>query len=166
MKAYFPFIISMIGFSCCYSQTINHKQTIVFKLQKLIFHSSICYGTCPVIDLEIDSNRNISINREVYKEEYETDSILSGNFKGILDYDKYSHLTEQLQSLNIDSLKFPKIVCCDAPVITMIVYYNGKRKYVKSMLPPKATSGLISFLTEIGGEYVLPRTDTINAIEE
>src|ERR1022692_2082993 len=33
-----------------------------FELEKIIFHSTGCFGNCPFLDIEIDSNKNIFLN--------------------------------------------------------------------------------------------------------
>ncbi|HMI06068.1 MAG TPA: hypothetical protein VK528_00875, partial [Flavobacterium sp.] len=39
--------------------------------------------------------------------------------------------------------------CCDGPVKTIIIYYNGKRKYLHAMFPPDHALPLIATLNGI-----------------
>ena len=102
------------AFSSCKAQT---KDKI--NLSKIIFHSSRCNGTCPSIDLEIDSTKSLFVDREYFKTKSETDKHYSGQFKGVLSQSEYDKLLAHLQKSNIDILKFPDVTCCDG-VITKI----------------------------------------------
>ena len=135
-------------------------------MTKIIFHSSHCNGTCPTIDLEIDNNKNLFVNREYYKTRGKIDKRFSGQFSGFLDQTKYNKLIELLQDCQLDTLEFPDVTCCDRPVITIIVYYNGRRKHLKSMTPPEKTKELISFLKEVGNDKSLIKTNEKRTIEE
>ncbi|HET7116958.1 MAG TPA: DUF6438 domain-containing protein [Hanamia sp.] len=135
-------------------------------MTKIIFHSSRCNGMCPIIDLVIDSNRNIFVNREYYKTKSDIDNRFSGQFSGSLNQNNYHKLIELLQNCNLDTLQFPDITCCDGPVTTIIIYYNGQRKYFKSMTPPRIALDLISFLKTIGNDKKLKKTTETRAIEE
>jgi hypothetical protein len=132
------------AFCFCKAQT-NDK----IQLAKIIFHSSRCNGTCPSIDVEIDSSRKIFVYREYYKTKSDLDKRFSGQFSGSLDQSKYNKLIELLQNCSLDTLQFPDITCCDTPITTIIVYYNGDRKYFKSMTPPRIANKLILFLKTI-----------------
>ena len=166
MKNYIFTIVAVFISLGCISQTTGTNNTDTLNLQKIIFHSSPCNGTCPNINLEIDSNRNISLNREVYKTKSGLDKNLSGQFKGTVNTEDYSNLKSLLQSCQIGTISFPAINCCDAPVITIIVYYNNKKAYLKSMVPPQAAGKLISFLTRIGTAGSLEKTNGVMSIEE
>jgi len=135
-------------------------------LTKIIFHSSRCYGTCTTIDLEIDSNKNIFVNRAYYKTISKIDKRFSGRFSGILEQAKYNKLIELLQNCDLDTLQFPDITWFDAPITTLIVYYNGQRKYFKSMTPPKVVNELILFLKAISNDKKLIKTDETRTLEE
>jgi len=125
------------------------------KLEKIIFHTSMCLGNCPIYHLEVDQNKTFKLYAEkVYKDptnfkSQEMDSSKVGYFVGKLDAETYTKLITELNSVGLDSLKFDGPNCCDAQIKTLIVYYNGKRKYLKSMFPPQKASNLISILYEI-----------------
>ena len=158
---YFLLVCLTFTFGFCQAQTIEK-----IHLTKIIFHSSRCNGMCPIIDLVIDSNRNIFVTREYYKTKSNIDNRYSGQFSGSLNQSNYHKLIELLQNCNLDTLQFPDITCCDGPVTTIIVYYNGQRKYFKSMTPPKIAIDLISFLKTIGNDKKLIKTTETRAIEE
>lgn len=135
-------------------------------LSKIVFHLSRCNGTCPRIDLEIDSSKNLYVDREYFKTKSETDTRFSGQFKGVLSQQDYDKLLELLLSANIDQLEFPKSGLMDTVEKTIIVYYNGQRKYLKSPEPPKEANNLIDFLTSLGNNKKLKRTKDTRDIEE
>jgi hypothetical protein len=126
-----------------------------FKLEKIIFHTSGCYGTCPTYHLQIDSNRKVKLFAEtVYIEgsnfrEHEIDKDKIGYFSGSISNTTYNKLIKQLQICNIDTLTFGGPDCCDLPIKTIIVYYNGKRRYLSAMFPPESAYDLISLLDNI-----------------
>ena len=134
-------------------------------LSKIIFHSSRCNGTCPRIDLELDSSKNLFVDREYFKTKSETDKRFSGQFKGILSQEDYNKLLGLLLSSNIDRLKFPKSDLMDGVNITIIVYYNGQRKYLTSPEPPNEANDLIKYLTSLGDNKKLQRTNETKNIE-
>ena len=161
MKKYF--ITSIVSFITLYCSSQTTTDTL--KLQRLIFHSSRCNGTCPSIDLEIDSNRNIVLTREIYKSKSGIDRSLSGQFRGTISAEDYAEIKNLLQASELSSLQFPAVDCCDGPVKTIIVYYNNNRKYLRSMIPPEKAHKLISFLTQIGTQS-FERVNEVASIEE
>lgn len=124
--------------------------------EKLIYHSSRCYGTCPQIDLEIDSNLNIALKREFWKRKGVRDKRMSGSFKGKIKSGVYNNLVAHLIACDYINLKFPPILCCDAVITTIIVYANGKRTILESMTPPENAQKLISFLFALGTQLTIP----------
>jgi hypothetical protein len=126
----------------------QNAQPLVFT--KIVYHSSRCYGTCPEIDLQIDSSRNILLHRQFWKSKGETEDHRSGNFIGSIDTRTYSNLIAILISSNYTKLKFPPEFCCDAPLTTIIIYTNNERTYLKSMFPPAEAQKLISWLYDLG----------------
>src|ERR1017187_574579 len=124
------------------------KKTI--NLEKIIFHSSICFGTCPVLHIEIDSNRQIFYNGQVSKGfNPEIDPSLSGTFKGTLNFSSYNNLIDLLHTSNLEELEFNNETCCDGPIVTIIVYFNGQRKYLKYMFPPLIAHDLIQYFYNV-----------------
>ena len=122
--------------------------------EKIIFHTTGCYGFCPVYHLEIDNKKNAKLFSEmVYKpsskHSYREDTSKTGYFKGLIADTTFKHLLNEIQKIGIDSLTFDGANCCDAPIRTIIIYYNNKRKYLRSMFPPDKARNLISLLYRI-----------------
>jgi hypothetical protein len=143
----------------------NRDRSIVF--EKIIYHTTSCYGTCPTIDLEIDSNRNIYLSGSFYDSTsmFKKDTAASGNFTGRLNETQYNRLISILQTCNLKTLEFPERMGADAPVTTLIIYYNGQRKYLKSMFPPSIAEELIEFLYMINQNTKLTKTKEKRTIE-
>lgn len=137
------------------------------KFEKLIFHTTTCFGTCPVIDLEVDKDKNIYIHYQSvtdFGEPYSDD--ISGRFSGKLSDSLFNELIHILQAGNIRTLYFPNRGGADAPTKTIILYYNGQRKYLKSMFPPKIADRLIDFLYALPKKAKLPPTEVVRELED
>jgi hypothetical protein len=147
-------------------QESNKDKSIHF--EKIIYHTTSCFGSCPTIDLEINKNRNIYLKGAFYKEnsEYKIDSIKTGQFMGKLNETLYNELINILQTCNLKKLTFPERDGQDAPVTTLIIYYNGQRKYLKSMFPPTIAYKLIRYLYYINEKANLTRTKEKRILEK
>lgn len=145
MKKTFFYLFTFVTFISCSSK----KE--VYNFEKIIFHSSRCFGSCPVINLQVNKDQSILLSRilnstmpkliaDTHKEETEY-------LKGTLDNRLYQQLISELvktQDLNFDGQN-----CCDAPLKTLIIYQNGKRKVIETMFPPEKADSLISTLYQI-----------------
>lgn len=143
------------------------------KFDKIIFHSSACFGMCNTYHLEIDSTKKVFLFvQEKYNNDaepfisYNLEDSSMGYFKGMMDDCTFLKITKAFQKVGIDSLEFPEVLCCDGQVITIIAYYNGKRKYLKSMIPPEKSYQLINVLMRFCNHHSLPRTKDTFKIEE
>lgn len=147
-------------------QEFNKDRSISF--EKIIYHTTSCFGSCPTIEIEIDNNRNVYLKGEFYKGDSmdEIDIIKSGQFFGKLNDTLYKELINILQTCNLKTLTFPEKEGADAPVTTLIIYYNGQRKYLKSMFPPTIASKLIEFLYLVNERTDLTRTNEKRIIEK
>lgn len=158
-------IVMVILFSCKSQPAGNATPADEFKLSKIVYHLSRCNGTCPSIDLEIDSNKRVYVDRKYYKTKSDIDSTNSGRFKGTLTQEQDNKLMEVLKKSNVDNLEFAEVGITDVPETTIIVYYNGKRKYLKSARPPATANDLITLLKSIGGDKGLQRTEEVKELE-
>jgi hypothetical protein len=158
-------IAAVVLFSCKSQSAGNAQPADEFKVSKVVYHLSRCNGTCPSMDLEIDSNKNVYVNREFYKTKGLVDSANSGTFKGKLTPAQADQLTAVLKKSNIDSLEFAPVGITDVSETTIIVYYNGKRKYLKSARPPQAANDIITFLKSVGNDKGLERTTEVKELE-
>lgn len=159
-------IAAVVMFSCKSQSAGTGEPADEFKVGKVVYHLSRCNGTCPSMDLEIDSNKNVYVNREFYKTKSLIDSANSGTFKGKLTPAQDSQLTEVLKKSNLDSLEFPPVGITDVSETTIIIYYNGKRKYLTSPRPPQVANDLITFLKSVGNDKGLARTTEVKELEK
>jgi hypothetical protein len=137
------------------------KETVNF--EKIVFHTSPCFGNCTIINLQVNKDRSLLLSKKKNsimpklinpensekKEEYEY-------FKGKINDMLYDQLLTELAKT--DTVSFKGINCCDAPLKTIIAYYNGKRKYIETMFPPKEGENLISILYQISQTENLVKT--------
>lgn len=149
-------------FSCI--QTDN-----TFKLEKIIFHTSVCFGACPVYHLQVDKDKNIKLYAEknFQKDTFNViDTARTGYFTGTVSDTSFNKLITQLQTIGLDTLEFDGATCCDGSLKTIIIYYDGKRKYLKSMFPPEKAKPLIATLYEICQTPNLRKTEEKFDIEQ
>lgn len=150
----------------------NCTQYKKIKLEKVIFHTSRCFGTCPAYHSEIDRNQNLLLYSEyvsktpgIYTNLNNPDTSKMGYFVGKVSDNKYQELLNEIENIGLDNLKFDGLDCCDGSIKTIIVYYNGKGKFLKSMRPPREADRLISILRFIDESTKTQRTDKKFTIE-
>ncbi len=139
-------------------------RTIAF--ERLIYHSTACFGWCPILDIAIDNSRNVYMKAKVFTPAMATDTLRSGTFAGKLNENKYRELVQLLQTCNLRNLEFPEVIGADAPETTLIIYFNGQQKYLRSMFPPLIAQQLISFLHTLHKNVSLPRTTEVRVLEK
>ncbi len=134
-----------------------------FSFEKIIFHTTACNGFCPIYHLEVTRNKQIRLHtedayRRSEKFSFTRDSSKIGYFTGTIQDSTYQKLVTELSFMDLNNLAFDNAQCCDGSVITMIVYYNGKRKILRSMFPPEKALKLIGMLYDICGKSQLMRS--------
>jgi hypothetical protein len=147
----------LLLFGAC--QTPNGQSASVNTpaFSEITFHTSPCFGSCPKISVHIDQNRNIEVSRQFYKGKVEPDTTNSGNFKGSVSEADYKQLLALIAKIDWETIDFPKVMCCDAPVRTIILSYNNKKFRFKSMTPPESTTELTRFLVQLASSTGLQR---------
>ncbi len=156
----FASLILAIGLSCTssiQSTTPATKQT--FEFTGLTFLSSKCNGSCPDISMNLYDDKRIEISRGIYSRKGEPDTTLSGNFKGTLNDQDFNKVVRLMTAINWDTVTFPKVLCCDRPIVTLMFSYNGTYKRFKSMTPPQSTNELTRYLTDLGAKVALTKYD-------
>jgi hypothetical protein len=137
-----------------------------FHFEKLIFHTTVCFGSCPVLDIQIDSNKEILYHALIPKNKSRLSPSDTFNCKGTLRQPEYDQLLRLLKTSNLRNLQYNVQTCCDAPLITLIVYYNGERKYIQSMSLPPVINDLIFFLYHLNEKAVLKNIPGKIVLEE
>lgn len=156
MKTTLLVLLTTLFISCA-----SHKDAVNF--EKITFHSSRCFGSCPVINLQLNKDKSLYLS----KQEFTLRHKVSGNenagqeseldyFKGTVSDKLYSELLEELAKT--DTVSFKGQNCCDAPLKTFTAYYNGKRKHIETMFPPEEAKKLIEVLYEISKSGGLEKT--------
>lgn len=130
--------------------------------EKIVFHTSPCFGNCPIINLQVNKDKSILLykNKDIIKAKVGEGSTLNNEteyFKGTVSDELYKELLTEIAKT--DTISYKGQNCCDAPLKTMISYYNGKRKYSETMFPPKEAEKLISILYEIAKSKNLAKTE-------
>ncbi len=122
-----------------------------YNFEKIIFHSSRCFGSCPIINLQVNSDKSILLSKTP-SSTMKKASVSANNdeleyFKGTLSDNLFNKLTSELAKTQ--NVNFEGINCCDAPLKSMIIYQGGKRKEIETMFPPEESANLIATLYEI-----------------
>jgi hypothetical protein len=148
-------------------------ETITF--EKIVFHTYPSFwGSTPTFHLQVDKDKNMKIySEEVFKypnkiRSWETDTSKMGYFIGKVTDTTFVKLKSELQAIGLDTVKFvsPKYALDSESPVDIIVYYNGKRKCLKSMYPPTYARKLISTLYEICETTDLQKTKEKFIIEK
>lgn len=144
-------------------------QNLKSKFEKVTFQTTWCLGNCPSYHLEIDKNKKIKLYAQVYKasvlktpmglDSSKLDLTKTGYFIGTLNEPVFDQLINELETIGLETIEFDGSDCCDGSVITIIVYYDGKRKFLKSMDPPHKADNLISIFEEICRTSILERSN-------
>lgn len=149
------------------------RQYEKIKLEKIIFHTSRCFGSCPAYHSQISSNQNLLVYSEYVDKTPDISTDLNnpdtskmGYFTGRVSDWQYKELVNELENVGLDDLQFDEIDCCDASIKTIIVYYDGKRKFLKSMRPPREADKLIALLRFIVETTATQRTNKSFEIEK
>ncbi|PYF77420.1 DUF6438 domain-containing protein [Pedobacter nutrimenti] len=146
MKTLFTLTFLLLFLSC-------KSQTLV--IDKLIFHTSICFGTCPVYHMELDGARNVKLFAETVFDDrkgavlYQEDTAKMGYFIGKLSKKEFQKILNELNRIRFDTLQSDSSLCCDGSKKTIILYSKGDRKEITTMFEPPILEPLIKKLYRI-----------------
>lgn len=153
IKSFFIITTFWSLLSCNQSEKRVKETAKTVNFEKLYFHTTSCDGACPVYHVEVTKDKGVRLFAEkIYKINGTTvsdDSGKMGYFVGSVTDSTFNKLIAEIQNINIDALSFDKADCCDGSITTIIIYYNGKRKFLRSMFPPPKSEKLISILNDI-----------------
>lgn len=125
--------------------TLKKKDYLIDKsiqFEKLVYHASDG-GSTPNISLQIDSTRNLYVHFRIPSSDRMQ---RTGVYSAVLDEDTYNKLISQLQNAQILALRFGNTKGADSPIITLIIYYNGIRKYLRSIAPHRIARNLLNYI--------------------
>lgn len=138
----------LISLLCFFAQL---GKTQIF--EKITFQTSYCFGTCPVYHLELKADKSFKLHTEIVflenSQTRELDSAKMGYFIGKLDEKMYEKFILEFQQSDMCNLTFDGVKCCDGSLISLTVNYDGIKKELVSMFPPKQADALLNVLYEI-----------------
>ena len=126
-----------------------------FIFQKIFFSSGPCYGTCPMIKIEIDSTGLVHFLGEYYTGDY------IGLYKGQLNTEQLNRLIEILKLSEIDRFPTKSGLPFDAPLYNFKFYYNNKFKEFEGGYIPYFDRTLLDYMLEIYDKIKLEKIDGI-----
>lgn len=129
------------------------KQTLTLKkkeyltdraisFEKLVYHSSLG-GITPDISLQVDSSRSLYVH---FRNPLGNKTQRAGTYSAVLDYETFNKLISQLQNAQLRALRFSNVKGADSPVYTLIIYYNGRRKHLRSIAPHRVSRDLLNYI--------------------
>ena len=163
------------GLLIVFSLLSCNRTVETIKFEKIIFHTyPNFWGSRPTYHLQVDKDKNLKIySEEVFKypikiHAWDADTSKMGYFIGKVSDTTFEKLKNELQSIGLDTVKFvsPKYDMDSESPTEIIVYYNGKRKCLKSMYPPTYARKLIFTLYEICETTDLQKTKEKFIIEK
>jgi len=143
-------------------------------LEKIIFHSTGCFGSCPTYHLQLNNDKSFKLFAEsVLKRDTVSLNILGkadttkmGYFIGQSDDTLFQQITTELATLGLDTINFDGPSYTDGSSITLIIYYDGKRRYLQSYFPTPKADKLISSLYNVCESSPKKRSNEKFKIEE
>ncbi|MBI2257419.1 MAG: hypothetical protein HYU67_00795 [Flavobacteriia bacterium] len=101
--------------------------------EKIIFHSAPCYGSCPVIDVEILKDGSFYMESKLFKDfsMFDIDTSKTGTFSGKIDPSLMEELMKKAQRCFLEKMENKVDKNSENQVYTYILYYDGKRKSVQ-----------------------------------
>lgn len=125
--------------------TLKKKDYLIdksIKFERLVYHASDG-GSTPNISIQIDSTRNLYVHFRIPSSDRMR---RTGVYSAVLDEDTYNKLIFQLQNAQIRALRFGNFKGADSPIITLIIYYNNTRNYLRSIVPNRIARDLLDYI--------------------
>lgn len=103
----------------------NNFNPLSYKIEKIEYSTTMCFGTCPVFELEINSDRTAKYNAIQYNDK-------TGKFKTRIDTANFNSIFSLLNYIDFPNLKDKYSVnwTDDQSCTLTITYDNGKRKKI------------------------------------
>ncbi|ESU19832.1 hypothetical protein FEDK69T_30880 [Flavobacterium enshiense DK69] len=150
----------------CSSGKINSR------FEKMIFHTSKCFGTCPEYHLELNQNKKIKLYIEKAYQNYKIDSTRIGFYRGKLDKETYNEFLSILEKIDLEKsgTKAPPvepntITLSEGSQLTLILYIDNKRKPMRYIYPAGLMQDLMAFLYKISKDKSLTKVNEKLEIE-
>lgn len=173
--------LSVVPLSLYIKNYYNNKDTIRFIRQeyfvdeglifkKIIFHTTICYGDCPVYHLELLSSGHARLHKERVHVKGEgrhqpIDSTIIGYYSGIIKDTSLQKLVHTIKTINLQNREFGGELNEDLSTITLIIYYNDQRKLIQITWFNRVLDNLMNQLYRICDKEKLEKIDNIFELE-
>lgn len=131
------------------------------RFEKLVFSSGLCYGECPNYEYELTNKGIFQLHVKtafLKGNRYMRDSTARGYFVGQVTDSLYRAVIDALQTCYLPQLTISEVLCCDAPLKTVSVYFNGQERKFKTMFPPIIVHKLFTVLQTVYDESPRKRT--------
>lgn len=124
------------------------------RFEKIIFHTSACFGTCPEYHLELNNKKEIKLYIEKAYQKRNIDTLKIGYYKGKLDNDTYTEFINLLDKIDLEKsgiMEFePKTIeLNEGSKMSLILYMDKQRKPIKYIYPEGHMQKLMTFLYKI-----------------
>lgn len=108
----------------------ENQKPVNHKIEKIEYSTTMCYGTCPVFNIKINSDKKAKWKAEMYNEI--DNKIFKGNFQTKITTEKFNELVNLLNYIDFESLKDNYSVnwTDDQSCTLKITYDNGKSKSI------------------------------------
>ncbi len=135
------------------------------KFEKIIFHTSKCFGTCPEYHLELNQKKEIKLYVEKAYQKRKIDTVKIGYYKGKLDNETYSEFISLIEKIDIEKSGIiePKqepntIILKEGSQLSLILYTNKQRKPIIYIYPAGHWEKLMNFVYKIANDDKLIKT--------
>ena len=126
------------------------------QFEKIIFHKSKCFGTCPEYHLELNNKREIKLYVEKAYQKRTIDTLKIGYYKGKLDNETYAEFINLLEKIDLEKSGIiePKrepntILIKEGSQLSLILYIDKQRKPIIYIYPEGHWQILMTFLYKI-----------------
>lgn len=165
MKKIFYLIVPLILIGCASKKNDNG-------FEKIIFHTSKCFGTCPEYHLELNQKKEIKLFIEKAYKKRTIDTLKIGFYKGKIDSETYSELISLIEKIDLEKsgivepIREPNtIVLKEGSQLSLILYIKNQRKPMIYIYPAGHWEKLISFVYKISNSENLTKTSEELQIE-
>jgi hypothetical protein len=166
MKKIILLILITQLFTNCSSKKINSK------FEKITFHTSKCFGTCPEYHLELKQNRKIKLYIEKAYKDHKLDTEKIGFYRGKLNKETYNEFLSILKKIDLEKsgiesppIEANTIILREGSQLTLILYFDNERKPIKYIYPAGLWQELMSFLYKIADDKNLLKVNEEIEIE-
>lgn len=140
----------------CSTRKINSR------FEKMIFHTSECFGTCPEYHLELNHNKEIKLHVEKAYQKRKIDTTRVGFYRGKLDKKTYKEFISLIEKIDLEKsgIEAPPvepntIILREGSLLTLILYIDNKRKPIRYIYPAGHWQNLMAYLYKISKDESL-----------